>query len=51
MNLPTLLIALVILAVFVAIIARGIHNKRKGKSGCGCGCDSCPSSGACHPKK
>ena len=48
MNAPTILIALVIAAVFVAIVARGIHNRRQGKGGCGC--ESCPGHGACHPK-
>ena len=50
MNAPTIVIGLVILAVFVAILARGIYNKKHHKGGCGCGCDSCPSSGICHPK-
>ena len=50
MNLPTLLISLVILAVFVAIVARGIHNKRRGKSSCACGgsCGSCGATCLCH---
>ena len=46
--LPSILIGLAIAAVCVAIIARGIHNKRSGKGGCSCGgsCGSC--GGACH---
>ena len=45
--LSTFLISLAILAVCAAIVARGIHNKRHGKSSCSCG--SCGCSGMCHP--
>ena len=53
MNVPTLLIGLVVLALFVAVVARGIYNRRQGKSGCYCGgsCSGCSCSGACHPGK
>ena len=53
MNAPTIIIGLIILAVFAAIVARAVHNKRRGKGGCSCGgdCGSCPSGGACHPHK
>ena len=37
--LPTILISLAIAAICGAIVARGIHNKRHGRSGC---------SGLCH---
>ena len=52
MNAPTILIGLVVLAVFIAIIARSIHNKKRGKGGCSCGsdCGCCPGSSSCHPK-
>lgn len=51
MNPPTIIIGLLVLAVFVAIIVRGVHNKRQGKGGCSCGgsCGGCPGSGMCHP--
>lgn len=51
MNVPTILVGLVILAVFVAIVARGIYNHRHGKGGCSCGssCSGCACSGECHP--
>lgn len=39
MNLPTIIGALIVLAVFVAIVARGIYNKKHGKGGCACGSD------------
>ena len=46
MNVPTLIGALIILA----IVGRGIYNRKHGKSGCSCGgdCDCC--SGARHSK-
>lgn len=47
MNAPTILIALLVAAVFVAIILRGIANRKKGKSSCACGGD-CGSCKGCH---
>lgn len=32
MNAPTIIIGLIILAVFVAIVGKGIYNRRHGKS-------------------
>lgn len=46
MNLSTIIIALIVLAVFIAIVASGIQ--KRGKGGCGCGCSGCPSAGLCH---
>ena len=50
-----IIIGLIIAAVCVAIIARGIRNRRQGKhscssscGSCGCGCSGCASSGTCH---
>ncbi|UQT49738.1 hypothetical protein M5E87_08685 [Flavonifractor plautii] len=37
MNAPTIIIGLIILAVFVAIVGKGIYNRRHGKSSCSCG--------------
>ena len=42
MNVPTLIGALIILVIFVAIVGCGIYNRKHGKSGCSCG--------ACHSK-
>lgn len=47
MNLPTILIALAVAAVFAAIVIRGVRNRRRGKSGCACGGD-CSRCGGCH---
>lgn len=53
MNLPTIIGALIIAAVFIAIVARGVYNRKRGQGGCSCGgnCGSCPSGSACHPTK
>lgn len=50
MNAPTIVISLLILGVFVAIIARGIYNRKHHKGGCSCGCSSCSGSCGCHSK-
>lgn len=49
MNAPTLTIALAVLAIFAAIVIRGIYNKKHHKGGCSCGCSGCANSSACHP--
>jgi len=41
MNTPTILIGLVVLAVFAAIVGRGIWNRKHGKGGCSGNCGSC----------
>lgn len=51
MNLPTILIGILVAAVFIAVIARSIYNRKHGKGGCSCGCGGCPNSGLCHPAK
>ena len=53
MNVPTLVIGLIVLAVFVAIVARGVYNKTHHRGGCSCsgGCGNCPGSGMCHPER
>lgn len=50
MNTATILVGTLVLVIFVAIVARGIHNRRHGKSGCSCGgnCGSCGGCGGCH---
>ena len=50
-NLPTVLVGLVVLALFVAVVARGVYNRKRGKSGCSCGCGDCPGKSLCHPEK
>ncbi len=47
MNIPTIIGALIILAVFAAIVITGIRKKIKNKGGCSGGCSGCPYSGSC----
>lgn len=49
--LSTLLIGLVVAGVFVAIVVRGVRNRKQGKSSCSCGCSGCSMSEICHSKK
>ena len=53
MNAPTIIAALIVLMVFVAIVGKGIYNRRHGKGGCSCGgsCGSCGACSACHGAK
>ena len=51
MDWLTIVIASEIEIVVVAIIVKGILNKKKGKSSCGCNCGNCPMSGKCHTEK
>ncbi|MBQ3081356.1 MAG: FeoB-associated Cys-rich membrane protein [Clostridia bacterium] len=47
---PTIIIATVVAVVFIAIVVKGIINKKNGKSSCSCGsgCGSCSLKGTCH---
>lgn len=49
-NLPTIVIGLIIAAIFIVIVVRGIRKRRRGEGGCGCGCSGCPNSALCHGK-
>lgn len=49
MNVPTIIGTVIVAAIFIAIVARGIYNKRHGKGGCSCGGD-CGNCGCCHEK-
>ena len=50
MNLPTIIVATIVAILFLAIVVKGIQNKKNGKSSCSCGgsCGSCGMSGTCH---
>lgn len=50
MNLPTIIIGLAVLGIFVAIVTRGIHNRKNGKGGCSCGSDCGACGGSCHDR-
>lgn len=49
--LPTIVITSIIAAVFLAIVIKGIVNKRNGKGSCSCGCGNCGMKDVCHGKK
>ncbi|MBO1678735.1 FeoB-associated Cys-rich membrane protein [Bittarella massiliensis (ex Durand et al. 2017)] len=51
MNGPTIIGALVVLAIVAAVVGRGVWNRRHHRGGCSCGCGDCPSRGLCHPDK
>ena len=51
MNLSTLIVGLIVAAVFAAIVANEIKKRKEGKGGCSCGCKNCGSSSVCHPKR
>ena len=50
MNIQTIIVGGIVLAVFLAIVITGIRNRIKGKSGCSCGCDACAMKDSCHSK-
>ncbi len=47
---PTIIVAAIVAAVFLAIVVTGIRNKKKGKSSCSCGCSGCGMKDTCHPQ-
>ncbi len=51
MNPPTIIVALIILAVVVGIIANEIKKKKRGESSCSCGCGGCAFKDTCHKPK
>lgn len=51
MNAPTIIIAVIIAAIFIAIVVTGIRNKKNGKSSCSCGCGGCAMKESCHKNK
>lgn len=49
-NLATIIIAVIVIGILAAIIAKMIKDKKKGKTSCGCGCENCAASEICHKK-
>ena len=47
----TVIVASIVAAVFIAIIAVSVVNKKKGKGSCSCGCTGCANREFCHPVK
>lgn len=53
MNFPTIIIAAIVAAVFIAIVVSEVRKRRSGKSSCSCGggCSGCGMNGSCHGSK
>ncbi len=51
MTWQTIVVAIIVAAIFTAIIVKGIINRKNGKGSCSCGCDGCANAGTCHGKK
>lgn len=49
-NLGTILVALALVGISLAIIIKAIKNKKQGKSSCGCNCSGCSMASICHKK-
>ena len=49
--LPTIIVGVIIAALFVGVVTKGIQNRKNGKSSCSCGCSGCGMSDICHSKK
>lgn len=47
-NIGTIIVALIVIAVIVAVVHIMINDKKKGKSLCGASCKCCPNSELCH---
>ena len=50
-NLPTLIVLVVIIAICTAIVVKGIINRKRGKTSCSCGCGGCAMADVCHNNK
>jgi len=46
-NLPTILVGLIILALFAAVVVKLVRDKKNGKGSCSCGGD-CSHCKGCH---
>lgn len=53
MNWPTIIVAVVVAALLLAIVIAGIWKRKHGKSACFCGssCSGCGMNGSCHCQK
>ncbi len=47
-NLSTILICIVLIAIVVSISIYLVRQKKQGKSSCGAGCAHCAMHGECH---
>ena len=51
MNAPTIIVALIVAAVFVAITVNEVKKHKSGRGGCSCGCAHCGMADVCHSKQ
>ena len=48
---PTMIISALIGIAVIAIIVKGIIDRKNGKGSCSCGCSGCAMKDSCHSKK
>lgn len=48
MSPATIIVLLIVAAVFAAIVISGIKKRKSGNTGCSCGCSGCALKGSCH---
>ncbi len=51
MNISTIIILAVVIAVILLAVRQLKKDKKEGNSPCGCKCSGCASSSICHGKK
>lgn len=49
-NSGTIIVSLILIGIVVAIIAKLVKDKKRGKSICGNSCESCGMKDSCHYK-
>ena len=50
MNLPTVLVLILVIALFAGLVTKSVLDKKKGKHTCACGGDCSACAGKCHEK-
>lgn len=44
----SIIVAVIVFGIFIAIIINEIIKRKKGKGSCGCGCEGCAMKNYCH---
>lgn len=50
-NKATIIVLVIVAALFAAALSKIIKDKKSGKSSCSCGCKECQYSASCHSNK
>ena len=50
MNTPTIIVLVIVAAVFAAVLTCELTKKKRGKPSCSCGCGGCAFKDTCHTK-